>query len=119
MQPTQPPGSLSAAGRRESVDYCRGVVRLHPPLPFVAQQRPVAALTHGGVDGLLGARVENYFGGLVACADDPQGRLIPGAAQIRHVRPARFRDPQPVKREQAGQRVDVATFVFSCCEQVG
>jgi hypothetical protein len=85
----------------------------------VEQQRPVRAAGQRLVDRLVRAWVERDLGGLVAFADDPQGRLVPRATEIAHVRAARLGDAEPVQSEQADQRVAVASFVLSRREEVG
>ena len=71
------------------------------------------------VDRLVRPWIQRHLGGLVALADDPQRRLVPRAAEIAHVRTARFGHPQPVQSEQTDQRVAVAAFVLGCREEVG
>ena len=63
-----------------------GVVALHAVAPPVAQQRPVGAADQRLIDRLVCAWVERPLGGLVALADDPQRRQVPGAAEITNIR---------------------------------
>jgi hypothetical protein len=60
-----------------------GVVALHPVAPAVEQQRTVRALVKRLVDGLLGSRVQRDLCGLVALAENPQGRLVPLTASLQ------------------------------------
>jgi hypothetical protein len=93
-------------------------VALHAVAPPVEQQRPVSAVADREVDGLVRARVERDLGGLVALADDPQRRLVAGAAEITDVWAARLGDAQAVESEQADQRVGVSALGFGGGQQV-
>jgi hypothetical protein len=71
------------------------------------------------VDGLVRTRVERELGGLVALADDPQRRLVTGAAEIVDVRAAGFGHTKSVESQQADQRIGVPALSFGGGQQVG
>jgi hypothetical protein len=96
-----------ARAGRESPQQRGSVVGLHPVPPLVTEQRPGGATGGGLAHGLLGSRVEDHLGGLIALAEDAQGRLVARPAEVGDVDVAGFRYAQPVEAEQAHQRVGV------------
>ena len=87
-----------------------------PPLEALPvsppQDRPLAALADGEVDGPCCTRNERDGRGLVALAEDTQGSVTPLEAQVLDVCGARLTDPQAVEPEQHSQRRMVAVVLL-------
>jgi hypothetical protein len=69
------------------------------------EDRTFAAFTEDKIDGAGGARRERHGDGLAALTHDDQGAVAALESQAFDVGTDRFRDSQPVQRQQRDQRV--------------